>query len=188
LEQNQDGDSLKTQIDAIESYCQQKGLQLVGIIKDAGVSGGKLLSERVGGQELIKMLESKQVTGVVFSQLDRGFRNSGDAILTIDQWVKRGVDLHIINWHGGSTLDTRDPMAKLQLGRISVVADFERSMISARTKETLRAKKKRGEVYSPTPLGYIAEAGRLVADATEQATIATACSQCGRASQKSSSC
>ena len=117
------------------------------------------------------MLESKQVSGVVFSKLDRAFRNSGDALLSIDKWVKEDVDVHIFNWHGGSTLDTRDAMAKLQLGMIAVFADFERSMISARTKDTLRAKKKRGEVYSPTPLGFVVDAGRLIADVTEQATI-----------------
>ena len=51
-EQTQSGLGLEAQAECIRAYCTLKGLTLVRTVQDAGVSGGKPLSTREGGQKL----------------------------------------------------------------------------------------------------------------------------------------
>src|SRR5208283_5450524 len=53
-----DGTSLKSQEDQIRAYCAMKGIDLAGVLVDAGVSGGKPLAERPEGSKLTSMVES----------------------------------------------------------------------------------------------------------------------------------
>lgn len=72
--------------------------------------------------------------------LDRAFRSTLDAIQIADALQKRGIALSIVNLQ----LDTRTPAGRLVYTVLSACAEFERRLISERTKEGLAAARRRG--------------------------------------------
>ncbi|WP_299971722.1 recombinase family protein [uncultured Roseobacter sp.] len=79
--------------------------------------------------------------------LDRAFRSTLDAIQTADALQQRGVALNIVNLQ----LDTRTPAGRLVYTVLSACAEFERRLISQRTKEGLAAAKRRGKRLGRPP-------------------------------------
>lgn len=57
-----EGVSLEAQEAALTAYCSMRGLDIVEIVKDAGVSAGKPLSGRPGGQRLLHLVAEGTVT------------------------------------------------------------------------------------------------------------------------------
>ena len=56
---------------------------------------------------------------------------------------------------------------------LAVLAEFERDLVSERTRTVLSFKKSRGEVYGPVPYGYAeADGGKLVEHAEEAEVVA----------------
>ncbi len=54
---------------------------------------------------------------------------------------------------------------------LGALAEYERSLIGARVKESLNARKARGAVYNHPPIGFRAVAGRLEKNPAESALI-----------------
>jgi DNA invertase Pin-like site-specific DNA recombinase len=167
-EQQREGVSLSMQEARLREYCASHNLDVVEVIADAGVSGGKFLGAREGGQRALALLRAKKATHIVALKLDRLFRNAGDALTTIDTWDKSGVTTHLLDFMGGQHLDTRSPMGRMMLGVVASFAQFERDLISQRTKDALQHKKKKREAYSPTPYGYVRVGNQLLPDPREQ--------------------
>ena len=71
-----EGTSLSVQRDRIEKYCALKGLELVYVYVDPGVSGSIPISERPEGSKLIKSVRDKEIVGIIISKLDRMFRST----------------------------------------------------------------------------------------------------------------
>ena len=82
-EQVDSGLGLDVQAERIRAYATLKGLD-IDIITDAGVSGGKPLAKREGGQRLLAAIRERKADAVVFLKLDRGFRNAGDCLATVE--------------------------------------------------------------------------------------------------------
>jgi len=78
---------------------------------------------------------------LVVLDLDRAFRSTIDAIQTVEDLQTRGVALKIINLN----VDTTTPGGMLVYTVLSACAEFERRIISQRTKEGMAAAKKRGK-------------------------------------------
>ncbi len=70
-EQAQSGLGLEAQRDRINAYATMKGVELVDVIADPGVSGAKHLAARPGGAELLKALKARQANIVIVLKLDR---------------------------------------------------------------------------------------------------------------------
>lgn len=228
-EQAAEGVSLAAQEARLRAYAALRGLQIVQVIVDAGVSGGVPLGERAGGQQLEAALRlarkqrngdtsspdghakrdsvadapsggsckadsvaafqvatvatvatvargqrvavGKRPVHVLAVKLDRLFRSTSDALETTSHWNARGVSLHLTDM-GGSALDTSSAMGRFFLTMLAAVAEMERGLIGERTSAALQHKKAKGEqVSSDAPIGYRHEAGRLVVDEKEQATL-----------------
>ena len=171
-EQASEGISIEAQQAKLLAYCQQRGLQVVETIIDAGVSGGKYLSQRPGGQKLIEMLKSRKASHVVAVKLDRLFRNAADGLWTIENWDNDGISTHLIDINGMG-LDTSSPMGRMMLTMMAGFAQLERSMIRDRTKVALNHKKATGKKYCQSVFGWdFDDAGNAVANSAEQAIIA----------------
>ncbi|WP_299971473.1 recombinase family protein [uncultured Roseobacter sp.] len=80
--------------------------------------------------------------------LDRAFRSTLDAIQTADALQQRSVALNIVNLQ----LDTRTPAGRLVYTVLSACAEFERRLISQRTKEGLAAARRRGKKLGRPPI------------------------------------
>lgn len=166
-------DSIQTQEDAIVRFADMHGIALKQIIKDEGVSGTLPLERRVGGKKLLSLIEEGQYSGIICTKLDRLFRSAGEALVCIDSWVKEDVEVFILNFlNNGKALDTRDPSSKMMLGVMAVFAEFERGMISLRTKENMQQRKNNFKKYCSYVYGYKSVNGQLVADSIEQEAIA----------------
>jgi len=70
-EQAEEGISLEAQQERLHAYCILRGLELVQIVSDPGVSAGKPLVKREGGNYLLEQLAMGTVQHVIALKLDR---------------------------------------------------------------------------------------------------------------------
>ena len=70
-EQAREGISLAAQEAKLRAYCDLRGLQIVEVVTDAGVSGGKPMYSRAGGQRILDLVKRGAVTHVIAYKLDR---------------------------------------------------------------------------------------------------------------------
>jgi len=145
-EQTDSGLSLEAQKSKIRDFCKYKGLNLIQIIEDCGVSASIPLRERPGGAELFQ----KADTSVAAVRLDRLFRDAHDCLGVTKIWNKQGVALHLLDLG----IDTSTAMGRAFLTNAATYAELERNLISERTREALVQVKKEGGDLGAEPLGY----------------------------------
>lgn len=172
-EQADSGLGLDAQAERIKAYCMLKGLGLAEIIVDAGVSGGKPLASREGGQRLLTAIRRKQADGVVMLKLDRGFRNAADCLNTIDHWERAGIGLHVVDL-GGNAIDTTSAAGRFMLVVLAGAAEMERNLTRERTRSAMAVKRANGQRIGAVPYGFdlAPDAVTLNSNAVEQAVIA----------------
>ncbi len=167
------GLGLGAQAQRIRAYCTLKDLQLIDIIQDAGVSGGKPLASREGGQRLLDLIRRKRAGAVVMLKLDRMFRNAGDCLTTVEHWEKSGVSLHVADL-GGNAIDTTSAAGRFMLVVLAGAAEMERNLTRERTRSAMAVKRANGQRIGAIPYGFdVAQDGTtLVPNEAEQAVIA----------------
>ena len=152
-EQADSGLGLDAQEQRIRAYCGMRGLELVDLITDAGVSGGKPLGNREGGQRLLAAIKKRQADTVVLLKLDRGFRNAADCLTTVDQWEKSGVALHVVDL-GGNAIDTTSAAGRFMLVVLAGAAEMERNLTRERTRSAMAVKRANGQRIGAIPFGF----------------------------------
>ncbi len=83
---------------------------------------------------------------VIVARLDRLSRSFIGFAEILDKWTKLKVGIHLCDMPGGH-FDPDNPMSEMMIGILIVFANYERRLISQRTKEGLQARKQRGEKY-----------------------------------------
>jgi DNA invertase Pin-like site-specific DNA recombinase len=172
-EQVASGLSLEAQAERIRAYAKMRGLELVDIITDAGISGGVPFGDRPGGGDVLRRIRKGEAGAVIVLKLDRAFRDTVDALSTIDAWERRGVSLHVCDL-GGAAVDTSSANGRFMLTVLAAAAEMERYQVKERTRTALGAKRARREkTGGAVPFGFVvSKDGRtLRPDATEQKTI-----------------
>ena len=171
-EQTDSGLGLDVQDKRIRAYCALRGLELVSLITDAGISGGKPLVSREGGKQLLDTLRRKQADAVVMLKLDRMFRNAGDCLSTVESWDRSGVALHILDL-GGNAIDTTSAAGRFMLVVLAGAAEMERNLTRERTKSAMAVKRANGQRVGALPFGWdLDDDGKtLLANAAEQSVI-----------------
>ncbi len=171
-EQASSGLGLEAQAERIRAYATLKGLSLAEIIVDAGVSGGKPLASREGGNRLLECLRQRRAGAVVMLKLDRGFRNAGDCLNTVERWDKKGIALHVVDL-GGNAIDTTSAAGRFMLVVLAGAAEMERNLTRERTKSAMAVKKSNGQRVGTVPYGFdLAENGiALIPNEPEQTVI-----------------
>lgn len=152
-EQGREGVSLDAQADRIRRYCDAQGLPLASVYVDAGVSGGTPIARRPKGADLLAAIERRDVTAIVALKLDRLFRSTLDCLQTVQEWDRRRVSLHLIDFNGG-TLDTRSAMGRFFLTMAAGFAEMERALIGERTSAALQHLKRQGVRLGGVPYGF----------------------------------
>lgn len=84
---------------------------------------------------------------LVILDLDRAFRSAKDALTELDKLTERGIAIQIVSMQ----IDTATPHGKLLYTFISGLAEFERQLLSERTKQGLAAARKRGKRLGRRP-------------------------------------
>jgi DNA invertase Pin-like site-specific DNA recombinase len=174
-EQSMEGHSLPMQEARLRSYCAMRGLTIVDMLIDAGVSGGIALEEREGGQSMLALVKAGAVSHIVALKLDRLFRSCVDCLQTTEHWEKKGLALHLVDI-GGQAVDSSSAMGRFFLTMMAGAAELEKNLIGERTAQALQHKRAQGERVGTVAYGktLAADGIHLEDNPAEQDVIATA--------------
>lgn len=129
------------------------GSQTTNLQRDALISAGVAsdylyedkasgkLDARPGLEAALKALREDDT--LVVWKLDRLGRDLRHLVNTVHDLAKRGVGFKVLSGHGAS-IDTTTSAGKLVFGIFAALAEFERELISERTKAGLAAARARG--------------------------------------------
>lgn len=169
VQQANDGDSLETQLKQIGSYASLKGFELPDehYITERGVSGSIEFEKRPEGSKLFERLEEGDM--LIFSKLDRAFRNTRNALNTLHDLKERGVSVHFIDLGGDVT---NNGIGSVIFTILSAFATFERERIATRIREVKQTQKADGKFLGGfTRFGYTVVDEKLEPKPEEQAVI-----------------
>lgn len=169
LQQANEGESLETQLRQIKSYSELKGYSIPreNLITERGVSGSLEFEKRPEGAKLFASLESGDI--LIFSKLDRAFRNTRNALNTLHELKERGVSVHFIDLGGDVT---NDGIGSVIFTILSAFATFERERIATRIREVKQVQKTEGKFLGGfTRFGYSVDGDKLVPNPDQQAII-----------------
>lgn len=148
-DQRKEGYSLDAQKNKIIDYCKQNSFELIKIYEDAGISGGTI-NKRPAFKQLIIDAKNKRFDGILVFKFDRAFRNLKDAVITLDDFRKIGIDFISIT----ENIDTTTAMGNAMFGIISVFAQLERDLTSERMDSSFWQKFNQGKSIGKCPTGY----------------------------------
>jgi len=169
LTQAEDGDSLETQVRQVLAYASSRGLELneSDVFVERGVSGGQEFGSRPAGSKLLASLQSGDI--VIFPKLDRGFRNTRDALNVLHSLKESGVSVHSIDLGGDVT---GNGVGAIIFTILSAFATFERERIASRISEVKQFRKAQGYfVGGRRGFGFDVVDGRTVPNEVEQKMI-----------------
>jgi DNA invertase Pin-like site-specific DNA recombinase len=155
--QEDSGAGLAAQEAAIRAEVKRRGWDLQAIVTDIG--SGKAMTSRVALNAALAGLDAGKVDMLLVSKLDRVSRSVADFANLLDRSVRKGWSLSMLD----ISVDTTTPNGKMVAGMMSVIAQWEREIIGARTKDALRARKAEGvhcgrkSVLDPNTRAYIVE-------------------------------
>ena len=145
------GDSTDEQLETCTTYIDNnENMVLQGVYIDDGISGQKL--KRGDFSRLIQNVRAGEVDFIIFTKLDRWFRNLRHYLNTQDILEKYGV-----NWLAVSQpyYDTSTPQGRAFIAQSMTFAELEAQNDSERILSVFDYKYRHGEVLSgKTPLGY----------------------------------
>ena len=131
-----------------ENSLKPKGFVMGEIFEDKATSGTTEFTERVGGRAAFACTVNGDA--IVWSKLDRAFRNIKDGAKTIGMLNDKGVSIHSLD----IALDTSTALGGFVLHLLVLLASLERSWISQRTKEALAVRKGKPCFHRP-PTGWM---------------------------------
>lgn len=115
----------------------------------AGVEARHIYEDRASGKtdarpglDALRKALREGDTLVVW-KLDRLGRDLRDLVNTVHDLTQRGVGFKVLTGHGAA-IDTTTPSGKLIFGIFAALAEFERELISERTKAGLESARARG--------------------------------------------
>lgn len=160
-EQAKHGYSLDAQEQALMEFCQKNSHVIVGVYKDEGISGRKPYTKRPAMVELLHDLELVKPDIILFTKLDRWFRNIKEYYKVQDILDKNKVDWKAIN----EEYDTSTASGRLYVNIKLSIAQDEADRTSERIKDTHATRIAKGEILGGRPpFGYKFENKHLVFD------------------------
>lgn len=152
---------LDAQRHAIEAECERRSWALSELVADNGRSGRDL--ERPGMVRALHALSDGRADALVVAKLDRLTRSMLDFATLAERSRREGWALVALDL----AVDTTTPAGEAMANVLATFAQFERRMISLRTREALAERKRRGlPVGRPSKLPA-AVVERIVAERRE---------------------
>jgi site-specific DNA recombinase len=158
--------SLEDQRERVAAYCRERGWQLVEVLADDGVSGGRR-------ERLDRLAERVRVTGarfIVVYHLDRFARDLAATLDYLRRFARRGVELHVVG-RGRVEADTASGFIVTAVEGLA--AEHYRRVISEKTRDALARLRANGRRTSRwAPYGSRFEpGGRIVPAPKEQVAL-----------------
>jgi site-specific DNA recombinase len=169
---DQDFNSLHAQREAAEAYIKsQKHLGWTLVPQpydDGGYSGSNL--DRPALKRLLEDIEQRRLDCIVVYKVDRLSRSLLDFARLVDQFDQRSVTFVSVT----QQFNTTTSLGRLTLNILLSFAQFEREIISERTRDKMSAARRKGKWVGGTPvLGYDVDpaGGRLVVNPKEAVRV-----------------
>lgn len=162
-----EGVSLEAQEARARKWAEANGYEVRGLHCDAGISG-KRAENRPGLQAALAEVCQTRGALIVYS-LSRLARSTKDAISIAERLEKAGADLVSLS----EKIDTTSAAGKMVFRMLAVLAEFERDLISERTKGALAHMASQGRRVGEIPYGYqlSGDGLHLVEDTREKAVL-----------------
>ncbi len=138
--------SLEHQRTKCEALAARYALDLVDTIADADVTR---TLRRPGLARLLELVRTRQTQVLLIAKLDRLSRSLLELSSLVSLCDAHGVTL----LSAAESLDTSSAGGPMVVKLLSVLSAWERETIGQRTKEALRAKRNRGQIYGSIPYG-----------------------------------
>lgn len=165
-EQKQHGLSVESQIDALKKHCEENNYYIYAIYNDAGYSASKSYKTRPALQQMISDCQNKNIDLLLFTKLDRFFRNVPDYYACVEQM--KNVPWRAV-WEDYET-ETSSGMFKVNI--MLSIAQAESSRTSERIKAVNEYRRASGcFVGGLAPIGYKIENKELVKDPDQEEGI-----------------
>ena len=165
---NQDFNSLDAQREAAEAFIRsQQGegwRALPEHFDDAGYTGGNM--ERPALKRLLSLIEARKIDCVVVYKVDRLSRSLLDFAKMMELFDQQGVSFVSVT----QQFNTTSSLGRLTLNILLSFAQFERELISERTRDKMSAARRKGKWVGGLPvLGYDVDpnGGKLRVNAEE---------------------
>jgi DNA invertase Pin-like site-specific DNA recombinase len=163
-EQGVSGAGLQAQRSAIVAECERRGWEILEVVEDVG--SGKDL-KRPGIRAALDMLASGDASALVVAKLDRLSRSMVDfakimATAQEESWALVALDVNV---------DTTTPSGEAMAHMLATFAQFERRLISERTRQALAEKRASGVRLGAPPQIEAAIADRIRAERNAGATL-----------------
>lgn len=134
-----DEQNVDTQVQECRRYCELKGYQAVTVFIDEGISGTR--TSRPQFDAMLAQARAKQFDAIMVWRFDRASRSTRHLLTLLDDLSKWGVDFISIR----EQVDTTTAVGKMLFTMISAFAQFERDVISDRTKAAMQRLKREGK-------------------------------------------
>ena len=140
-EQALHGYSIAAQIQNLEEFCKDKDMRIVDHYTDAGVSGGKAAFKRPEMSRLLEDVEAGKIDMILFTKLDRWFRNIKEYFK-----VQEVLEKHRVEWKAiHEDYDTTTANGRMAITIFLAIAENEREKGAERVKAVLDNKRKNRE-------------------------------------------
>lgn len=168
-EQKVHGLSLEAQQASLEEWAKRERVEIVGRYADPGISARKKASKRPGLQRMLSDVRAGKIDLIVFTKLDRWFRNVGEYYKVQEVLEQYHVDWKTIY----EDYDTSTAAGRLKINIMLSVAQDEADRTSERIKVVFDAKREKREALTGNcPTGYRLEGKKLVKDEATQEAVA----------------
>jgi DNA invertase Pin-like site-specific DNA recombinase len=112
-------------------YCKRNDMEIYKVYKDV-ISG--TTSSRPNFNKMLEDMRDYKFNCIIVTKLDRLGRSLQHLLSLFNEFQSKGIDFIAIT----QNIDTTSATGKLQLHILAAFAEFERNLISERTKEGLR--------------------------------------------------
>jgi len=165
---DRDFNSLDNQREAAENYIRSQRHEGWEVLPerydDGGFSGGNL--DRPSLKRLLADIEAGKVQRIIVYKIDRLSRSLLDFARLAEFFEEHGASIVSVT----QQLDTSTSMGRLTLNMLLSFAQFEREMVSDRTRDKMHAARRRGKwTGGMPPIGYdvAPEGGKLLVNKAE---------------------
>ena len=155
-----DEQSCENQFRELRAVAAHNGWDVVAVFEDNGISGAKGRAQRPGYDRLCQAITRREIDLVACWSVCRLGRSLQHLVTFLGELQAKGVDLYL-HVQG---LDTSTPSGRAMFAMLGVFSEFERAMISERTRAGMRRAKAAGKHIGRPPKVSPAKACLIVAD------------------------
>lgn len=163
------GLSIGAQREALDAWAAENHMNISDYYVDAGISARKPATKRPELQRLLDDVRSGQIGLIVFTKLDRWFRNIAEYYK-----VQEVLEAHHVDWKTiHEDYDTSTAAGRLKINIMLSVAQDEADRTSERIKAVFDAKRERKEPCTGSvPIGYKIKDKKMVKDPKTEGQVA----------------